>query len=189
MKTKIDTHTECPLNMKTEIQMHLQAEECQRWPVNQQKLGQKETISIFVLWDLRRNQPHHNFDLYFLASRTVQKYVVFSPVREWVLLKVFAILRLSSFQWRRWETQFRSLGHEDPLEEGMATHSSILAWRIPMNRGAWPATVQRVANRGTQLKQLIMHTCILKYPFWETPRLWLPPRRNEGTQILPGPLV
>ena len=29
------------------------------------------------------------------------------------------------------------LGWEDPLEEGMATHSSILAWRIPMGRGAW----------------------------------------------------
>ena len=29
------------------------------------------------------------------------------------------------------EMQVRSLGHEDPLEEGMATHSSILAWRIP----------------------------------------------------------
>ena len=29
------------------------------------------------------------------------------------------------------ETQVRSLGQEDPLEEGMATHSSILAWRIP----------------------------------------------------------
>ena len=29
------------------------------------------------------------------------------------------------------ETQFQSLGQEDPLEEGMATHSSILAWRIP----------------------------------------------------------
>ena len=32
-------------------------------------------------------------------------------------------------------------GWEDPLEEGMATHSSILAWRIPMDRGAWQATV------------------------------------------------
>ena len=31
----------------------------------------------------------------------------------------------------------RSLGWEDSLEEGMATHSSILAWRIPMDRGAW----------------------------------------------------
>jgi len=30
-----------------------------------------------------------------------------------------------------WETQVRFLGWEDPLEEGMATHSSILAWRIP----------------------------------------------------------
>ena len=30
-----------------------------------------------------------------------------------------------------------TLGQEDPLEEGMATHSSILAWRIPMDRGAW----------------------------------------------------
>ena len=33
------------------------------------------------------------------------------------------------------ETWVRSLGWEDPLEEGMATHSSILAWRIPVHRG------------------------------------------------------
>ena len=33
--------------------------------------------------------------------------------------------------------QVRSLGQEDPLEEGMATHSSILAWKIPMDREAW----------------------------------------------------
>ena len=35
------------------------------------------------------------------------------------------------------ETWVQSLGQEDPLEEGMATHSSILAWRIPVDRGAW----------------------------------------------------
>ena len=35
------------------------------------------------------------------------------------------------------ETWVRSLGWEDPLEEGMATASSILAWRIPIDRGAW----------------------------------------------------
>ena len=35
------------------------------------------------------------------------------------------------------ETWVRSLGWEDPQEEGMATHSSILAWGIPMDRGAW----------------------------------------------------
>ena len=45
----------------------------------------------------------------------------------------------------------RSLGWEDPLEEGMATHSSILAWKIPMDRGAWQATVHRVAKSRTQL--------------------------------------
>ena len=42
------------------------------------------------------------------------------------------------------ETWVQSLGWEDPLEEGMATHSSILAWRIPMDRGAWWAIVHRV---------------------------------------------
>ena len=35
------------------------------------------------------------------------------------------------------ETRVQSLAWEDPLEEGMATHSSVLAWRIPMDRGAW----------------------------------------------------
>ena len=45
----------------------------------------------------------------------------------------------------------RSLGGEDPLEEGVATHSSILAWRIPMDRGAWQATVHGVTNSQTQL--------------------------------------
>ena len=39
------------------------------------------------------------------------------------------------------ETWVRSLDWEDPLEEGMATHSSILAWRIPTDRGAWRVTV------------------------------------------------
>ena len=39
------------------------------------------------------------------------------------------------------ETWVRSLGWEDPLEEGMETDCSILAWRIPMDRGAWWATV------------------------------------------------
>ena len=48
-----------------------------------------------------------------------------------------------------WETWVQSLGWEDALEEGMGTHSSILAWRIPMDRGAWRATVHEVAKSWT----------------------------------------
>ena len=48
-----------------------------------------------------------------------------------------------------WETWVRSLGWEDPLEEVMENHSSILAWRIPMDRGAWRATVYGVAKSRT----------------------------------------
>ena len=49
------------------------------------------------------------------------------------------------------EIWVRSLGWEDPLEEDMATHSSILAWRIPMDRGAWWATVYGVTKSWIQL--------------------------------------
>ena len=50
-----------------------------------------------------------------------------------------------------WETWVQSLGWEDLLEEGMATHSSIIAWRIPTDRGAWWATVHGVTKSQTQL--------------------------------------
>ena len=39
------------------------------------------------------------------------------------------------------ETWVQFLGWEDPLEEGMAIHSSNLAWRIPMDREAWQVIV------------------------------------------------
>ena len=47
------------------------------------------------------------------------------------------------------ETPVRFLGQEDSLEESMATHSCILAWRIPVGRGAWWATVHGVTKRQT----------------------------------------
>ena len=37
-----------------------------------------------------------------------------------------------------WKTQLQSLGWEDPLEKGMATHSSILAWKVPWTEGYSP---------------------------------------------------
>ena len=49
------------------------------------------------------------------------------------------------------ETWVQSLGWEDLLEKGMATHSSILAWRIPMDREAWWATVCGVEKNHIRL--------------------------------------
>ena len=49
------------------------------------------------------------------------------------------------------ETWVRSLDWDDLLEEGMATHSSLLAWRIPMDRGALQAAVHRVTKSRTRL--------------------------------------
>ena len=74
--------------------------------------------------------------------------------------------------------QVLSLGWEDPLEERMATHFSILVWRILVDRGAWWATVHRVTKSWTRLKQLSMHahnffskavTCLLLRPWRDLP--------------------
>ena len=48
-----------------------------------------------------------------------------------------------------WKTQVLFLGWEDPLEKGIATHSSILTWKNPMDRGAWWATAHGVAKSQT----------------------------------------
>ena len=49
------------------------------------------------------------------------------------------------------ENWVQSLGWKDPLEEGMATHSSILVWRIPKDRRAWRAAVHGVAKSWIRL--------------------------------------
>ena len=62
------------------------------------------------------------------------------------------------------ETWVPSVGWEDPLEEGMATHSSILAWKIPMDIGAWWATFHGVTKSQTRLSDQAQHLsyiCIL----------------------------
>ena len=58
------------------------------------------------------------------------------------------------------ETWIRSLGREDPLEEGMAAHSSILAWKIP-DRGAWWAASPQGCKELDTTEQLSMHTIFL----------------------------
>ena len=55
------------------------------------------------------------------------------------------------------------LGWEDPLEEGKATHSSILAWRIPVDRGTWWATTHRITESDTA-EQLSTTLPFLSFP-------------------------
>ena len=63
--------------------------------------------------------------------------------------------------WRPW---VRSLGREDPLEKEMASHFRILAWRIPMDRGAWRVIVHGVAKSQTWLSDKAQHSnCIMLY--------------------------
>ena len=69
----------------------------------------------------------------------------------WSPLTVFLVAQMVKNMPAMWETWVQSLGWEDPLEEGMATYSSILAWRMPMDRGTWRATVHGVAESWTRL--------------------------------------
>ena len=59
------------------------------------------------------------------------------------------------------DTWVRSLGGEDPLGKGTITHSSILVWRIHMDREAWQATIHEVKKSQTQLSDKAEHsTCV-----------------------------
>ena len=67
------------------------------------------------------------------------------------------------------EIQVRSLGHEYRLEQEMATHSSILVWKNPMDRGAWSATVHGVAELDRTEKLLFLSLFIyLTYCFHDS---------------------
>ena len=61
-----------------------------------------------------------------------------------------------------WETWVQSQGWEDPLEEGKAAHSSFLAWRIPMDKGAWQDTVHGIPESDIteQLSTHFTHYCV-----------------------------
>ena len=64
-----------------------------------------------------------------------------------------------------WVTWVQSLGQGDPLEEGMATHSSILAWSVPMDREDWQATVHGVVKSWTRLGNSAHHSVYLLIPY------------------------
>ena len=73
-------------------------------------------------------------------------------IRDFASLMAQMVKNLPAVQ----ETWVRSLSWEDPLEEGMAVHSSILAWRIPMDRGSWQATVHGVGKSQARLSRHVI---------------------------------
>ena len=68
-----------------------------------------------------------------------------------------------------WETRVRSLGWEDPLEEGMATHFSMLAWRIPVDGGTWQTAVHGVAESRTRRSDQVHSTIPSSVFQWSLP--------------------
>ena len=65
-----------------------------------------------------------------------------------------------------WETWVQSLGWEDPLEEGMATHCSILAWRISWTEE--PGGLQSMGLPGVSHDWATKHSTLLEYIYWDS---------------------
>ena len=79
------------------------------------------------------------------SGRSSREGMGYSLQYSWVSLMAQMVKNLPAVQ----ETWVRFLGWEDPLDEGKETYTNSLAWRIPMNRGAWQATVHGVAKSWT----------------------------------------
>ena len=79
------------------------------------------------------------------SGRSPQEGIGYSLQYSWASLMAQLVKNLPAMR----ETWVRSLGWEDPLEKGKTTYSSILAWRIPMDRGTWWATVHGVTKSQT----------------------------------------
>ena len=84
-------------------------------------------------------------------SSTVKNCIPTTQIRQLILCSIWASLvaQMVKNPPTMQETWVRFLGWKDPLVKGTATHSSILAWRIPMDRGAWQATVHGVIKSWT----------------------------------------
>ena len=109
------------------------------------KSGIKGVGSIILPWGRKPDIAKQWYSLPTGSQSRVRKGdpdVQFSPVAQ-------TVKNLSATR----EAWVQSLGWEGPLEDSMATHFSIFAWRIRMDRGAcpWWATVHGIAKSQTQL--------------------------------------
>ena len=81
------------------------------------------------------------------------------------------------------ETWVQSLAWEDPLDEGTATHSSILAWRILMDRGDWWTTVHEVGKSRTRMSDFQIRNIIAIFLKLSVPILLPAPLPGAGTNV------
>ena len=95
---------------------------------------------------------------------------------RWASLMAQMVKNLTAVQ----ETWVQSLGWKDPLEQEMATHSSILAWRIPWT--VWWATIQRVTKSHTQLSNKPPSPPSLRYTFRESD--YIQEEQSDGSAAL-----
>ena len=139
-------------------------------------MPKSEAFSIFLyfnktvtqkLWAI---QPHCRSRIEFFSSEGQESWCLFVgrqqaftlPQLNWASL----VAQMVKNPPVGLETWVRSLGWEDPPDEDIATHSSILAWRNPMDRGAWWATVHgsKRVGHGWATKHSTWHN--LEYQYW-----------------------
>ena len=103
---------------------------------------------LIISWQIEAEEVEAVRDFLFLGSKMTADGDCSHEIRRHLLLEMKPrmaqmVKNLPAMQ----ETWVQSLRWEDPLEECMATHSCILAWKIPMDRGAWRATARGVTKR------------------------------------------
>ena len=118
--------------------------------VNSLKMGSQITIpgsSVFPNSSTGKESACNTRDPGSIPGlgRSLGKGIGYPLQYSWASLMAQMIRNLTAMR----ETWVQSLGWEDPLEEGMMTHTSSRARRIPMDRGAWWATVHGVAKSRT----------------------------------------
>ena len=104
------------------------------------------------IWDVTDSFGSQFYPLWEVVSLCSTGNSTYCTVVTWIgLPRWFCGKESTCWCKKTQEMWVRSLGQADPLEEEIATHSSVLAWGSPMDRGAWRATVCRVAEIQTWL--------------------------------------
>jgi len=141
-----------------------------------------------ILWTI--TSPYIRINIVGISQQCWVLYIfpVFPTVLDLIMVLTWIMLITKVAQWvnnlpamqEMQETKVWSLGREDPLEEGMATHSSILAWRMPWTEGPGRLSYIMVAKSRTRLKWPSTHPHMLaiidmEHIFLHLLAIWISP--------------